>query len=73
MLRGLLLEQGVAVPAGARTLVTRVASVLADSAVPLSDLLRHTLGLVLEEVRAASTRLTSSSRGLPRPIRSHLA
>jgi len=35
----------LAVPAGARTLMTRVAGVLADSAAPLPDLLRHTLGL----------------------------
>jgi transposase len=71
VLRGLLREQGVAVPAGARTLVTRVASVLADSAAPVPDLLRHTLGLVLEEVRTLEERVHGLDLQLARLAKAH--
>jgi transposase len=71
VLRGLLREQGVSVPAGARTLVARVAGVLADSAASIPDLLRHTLGLVLEEVRALERRVHALDRQLTRLAKAH--
>ncbi len=71
VLRGLLREHGVAVPAGARTLVTRVASVLADRTVPVSDLLRQTLTLVLEEVRALEDRVHALDLQLTRLAKAH--
>jgi transposase len=71
VLRGLLREHGVSVPAGARTLVARVAGVLADSAASIPDLLRHTLGLVLEEVRALERRVHALDRQLTRLAKAH--
>jgi len=71
VLRGLLREQGVAVPAGARTLVTRVATVLADTAAPVPDLLRQTLALVLDEVRALEARVHALDLQLARLAKTH--
>ena len=71
VLRGLLREQGLAVPAGARLLVTRGAGLLADGAVPVPDLLRHTLGLVLEEVRALEGRVQQLDLQLTRLAKAH--
>jgi len=71
VLRGLLREQGVPVRIGARTLVTRVAAVLADERVDLPDLLRHTLGGVLEEIRALETRVHALDLQLTRLAKTH--
>jgi transposase len=71
VLRGLLREQGVAVPAGARTLMTRVARLLADDATPIPDLLRHMLGLVRDEVRALEQRVHALDLQLTQLAKTH--
>ena len=52
-LRGLLREHGHSIPVGARTVLRRVTAILEDAATELPDVLRHTLALVVEEVRGA--------------------
>jgi transposase len=69
--RGLLREHGVAVPAGARTLVTRVAGLLADGTTPVPELLRHTLELVLAEVRGLEDQVHTLDRQLARLAKTH--
>ena len=49
VVRGLLREQGLPVPVGARTVLARVAAILEDAEVGLPDLLRHTVALVVDE------------------------
>ena len=71
VLRGLLREQGVAMPAGARTLVTRVANWLADDTCPLPLLLHQTLRLVLDEVRALEGQVHALDRQLAQTAKAH--
>jgi transposase len=71
VLRGLLREHGVTVPAGARTLVTRIGGLLANDAAPLPTLLRQTLGLVLEEVRMLEDRVHALDLQLTRLAKAH--
>jgi transposase len=71
VVRGLLREHGVAVPAGARTLVTRVTGLLADATMPVPDLLRQTLRVVLEEVRALEDRVRALDRQLAQLASAH--
>jgi transposase len=66
VVRGLLREQGLPVPVGARTVLARVAAILEDADVALPNLLRHTAALVVEEIRAleigrAHNAMTSTS------------
>lgn len=71
VLRGLLREQGVAVPAGARALVTRVAGHLADETLPLPGLLRQTLQRVLDEVRTLEGQVHLLDRQLAQVAKTH--
>jgi len=57
VVRGLLREHGFPVPVGGRTVVTRVSTIVADATVALPDLLRLTLSLVIEEIRALEARV----------------
>jgi len=50
VVRGLLREQGLPVPVGARTVLARVAAILEDAEIALPDRLRHTVALVVEEI-----------------------
>lgn len=71
VVRGLLREQGVVVPAGAQALVTRVRALLADDTTPVTDLLRETLQLVLEEVQALAARVHTLDHQLARLAKAH--
>ena len=64
VVRGLLREQGLPVPVGARTVLARVAAILEDAEVALPDLLRHTVALVVEEIRALEARVAAIDRQL---------
>jgi transposase len=56
-LRGLLREQGLALPAGAKAVYRRVPAILDDEAVALPSVLRTVIRAVLEELRDLDTRL----------------
>lgn len=57
VLRGLLREQGILLPASARGAVQAVLSVLDDTEAPMPAPLRHALRLVYEEVREIEDRI----------------
>jgi transposase len=57
VLRGLLREQGILLPASARGAVQAVPTVLDDTETPVPAPLRHTLRLVYEEVRDLEDRI----------------
>jgi transposase len=65
VVRGLLREQGLPVPVGARTVLARVAAILEDADVELPGLLRHTVAQVVDKIRggwACSQRRRLSAR-----------
>jgi transposase len=63
-LRGILREHGILLPAGARTAVQAVPTVLEDAAAPLPAHLRHVLASVREEVRGIEARVVTLEREL---------
>jgi transposase len=71
VVRGLLREQGLPIPVGARTVLARVAAILEDADAPLPDLLRHTVGLVVDEIRALETRIATIDQQLARVATEH--
>lgn len=71
VMRGLLREQGCPVPAGARTVVRRVATIVDDPARALPAVLRETVAHLLEEVRSLETRVAAIDRELARVARAH--
>jgi transposase len=64
MLRGLLREQGILVPAGARAALAAVPTILEDAASMLPRHLRAVLTSVHEEVRAIEARIAALEREL---------
>jgi transposase len=62
--RGLLREHGHSIPVGARTVLRRVTAILEDPATVLPEVLRLTLALVVEEVRALEMRIAGVDRQL---------
>lgn len=64
VVRGLLREQGLPIPVGARTVLARVAAILEDAEVALPDLLRHTVALVVDEIRGLDHRIATIDRQL---------
>ncbi len=71
VVRGLLREQGLPVPVGARTVLARVAGIVEDAEVALPDLLRHTVALVVDEIRALETRIATIDQQLARVAAAH--
>ena len=71
VVRGLLREQGLPVPVGARTVVTRVAGILEDAEIALPELLRQAVALVVDEIRALETRIATLDRQLARVAAEH--
>ena len=71
VVRGLLREQGLPIPVGARTVLARVAAILEDADAPLPDLLRHTVGLVVDDIRALETRIATIDQQLARVAAEH--
>ena len=63
-LRGILREQGILLPAGARAAVKVIPTVLEDAATVLPAHLRHVLAAVHEEVRALEGRIAAMEREL---------
>jgi transposase len=57
-LRGFLQEHGLTLARGARTVVTKIAALLADEQTPIPARLRHVLPLLVEEVRDIEDRIT---------------
>jgi len=71
VVRGLLREQGLPVPVGARTILARVAAILEDAEVALPDLLRHTVALVVDEIRGLDHRIATIDRQLAKVAAEH--
>ena len=71
VVRGLLREQGFPIPVGARTVLARVACILEDADNALPGLLRHTVSLVVDEIRALEARIASIDRQLAHVARTH--
>jgi transposase len=72
VVRGLLREQGLPVPIGARTVLTRVATILEDAEIALPDLCvrpYRSLSRRFAPWRPASRRSIGSSRGWQSSIR----
>lgn len=63
-LRGLCREFGITIPQGARTGVETIARVLADPRSAVPDLIRHTAGMLLEEIRLLEARIAQVEREL---------
>ena len=70
-IRGLLLDQGHAIPVGARTVLRRVTAILEDADAELPDLLRHTLALVVEEVHELEEKIEGLDRQLAQLADTH--
>jgi len=71
VMRGLLREQGCPVPAGARTVVRRVAAIVDDPGRALPMALRQIVVHLLEEVRGLEARVAALDRELARVAREH--
>lgn len=71
VMRGLLREQGCPVPAGARTVLRRVAATVDDPARALPPVLRQTVMHLLEEVRDLESRVAAIDRELACVARAH--
>jgi transposase len=71
VVRGLLREQGLPIPVGARTVLTRVNRILEDVDVALPGLLRHTVALLVEEIQALEARIVAIDRQLAQVARTH--
>lgn len=65
-LRGLLREQGVVLPVGARRALADLPTVLADAATPLPAALRHALAALYTEIRELEQRVASLEDDLAR-------
>ena len=70
-MRGLLAEHGHAIPVGARTVLRRVTSILADGDAALPDVLRQTIALVVDEVHALEEKIAGLDRQLTQIARAH--
>ena len=71
VIRGLLREQGCPVPAGARTVLTRVAAILDAPTCALPVVLRQTVAHLVEGVRSLEARVAEIDRELTRVARAH--
>ncbi len=69
--RGLLREHGYAIPVGARTVLRRVMAILEDAEAALPDVLRHTLALVVDEVRELEEKIGGLDRQLAQLAETH--
>jgi transposase len=71
VMRGVLREHGLPIRVGARLALTRIAAMLEDADLALPDLVRHALGLVLDEVRSLEARIATIDQQLTRVAREH--
>ncbi len=65
-LRGFCREFGITIPQGARTWVETIARVLADPRSAVPELIRHTAGMLLEEIRLLEARIAQVEASWPR-------
>ena len=63
-LRGFCREFGIAIPQGARTGIEALGRVLADPQSAVPELIRHTAGQLLEEIRLLEARIAQVERQL---------
>jgi transposase len=70
-IRGLLAEQGHAIPVGARTVLRRVTAILTDPAAAVPDMLRHTIALVVDEIHALEEKIAGLDRQLTQIAGAH--
>jgi transposase len=70
-MRGLLAEQGYAIPVGARTVLRRVTAILEDPDSAVPEVLRQTITLVVDEVHRLEERITNLDRQLARLAVAH--
>ena len=63
-LRGFCREFGITIPQGARAGVETIGRVLADPRSAVPDLIRHTAGMLLEEIRLLEARIAQVEREL---------
>lgn len=70
-MRGLLREQGLVFRCSAKLIEQQVATQIADLDVPLPELLRRTLAMVLDELRAVRTNVRMLDRQLLAVARTH--
>jgi transposase len=71
VVRGLLREHGLPIPVGARKVLTRVTGLLEDAEVIIPELLRHTVALVVDEIRALEMRIAAIDHQLAQVARTH--
>jgi transposase len=71
VMRGVLREQGLPIPVGARLALTRISTMLGDADVALPDLVRQTVGDLLDEVRSLEARLARVDQQLARVAQEH--
>ena len=71
VMRGVLREHGYPVPVGARTVLTRVTTILDDPSRPLPVVLTQMVRHLVEEVRELETRVAAIDRELARVAREH--
>jgi transposase len=71
VIRGVLREYGVAFPAGARTALKRIPSVLEDTTLGLPAVVCATVAMLFEEVRALEARVATIDQQLARIAREH--
>jgi len=70
-MRGLLAEQGHAIPVGARTVLRRVTAILSDPAAAVPEVLRQTIALVVDEVRGLEEKIAGLDRQLAQIAGAH--
>lgn len=71
VMRGVLREHGLPIGVGARFALSRIATIVDDADLALPDLVRHTVGLVLDEVRSLEARIARIDQQLARVAREH--
>lgn len=69
VLRGFCREFGIAIPQGARTGIEALGRVLADPQSAVPELIRHTAGQLLEEIRLLEARTAQVERPLSLAVR----
>jgi transposase len=70
-MRGILREHGLPIGVGAQTALKRIPALLEDATIALPDVVRHTVGIVLQEVHDLEARLATIDRQLAAVVREH--
>jgi transposase len=70
-IRGLLAEQGHAIPKGARTVLRRVTAILSDPDAAVPEVLRQTITLVVDEVHGLEEKIAGLDRQLAQIAGAH--